>query len=274
MSLFALPFPVIDPVAFEIGPVVVRWYALSYLVGFIAGWRLAIYLARRSPIRPNGDDADAFITWAIIGTILGGRLGYIIFYNSEVYLANPLAALRVWEGGMAFHGGLVGMILAMYLFARVRGFAFLAMGDLVAAVVPIGLFFGRIANFVNAELYGRVSDVPWAVTFPTGGGLARHPSQLYEAILEGLVLFIVMMVMMRSRRLRARPGTIGGTFLMLYGLFRFLIEFVREPDSQLGFLWLGATMGQLLSIPMILIGLALVIWARPVPADEQIPKPA
>ena len=274
MSLFALPFPAIDPVAFELGPLVVRWYALSYLVGFVAGWRLAIYLARRSPIRPNGEDADAFIVWAIIGVILGGRLGYVLFYNLPVYAENPLSALWIWEGDMAFHGGLIGMLLAMYIFARVRGFRFLALGDLIAAVVPIGIFFGRIANFIHGELYGRVSDVSWAVTCPAGGGLPRHPSQLYEAFLEGLVLFIVMMVMMRSQRLRARPGTIGGTFLMLYGLFRFLVEFVREPDAQLGFLWLGATMGQILSVPMILLGLALVIFARPVPADEPAPKPA
>lgn len=274
MSLFALPFPAIDPVAFELGPLVVRWYALSYLVGFVAGWRLAIYLGRRSPIRPNGEDADAFIVWAIIGVILGGRLGYVLFYNLPAYTENPLSALRIWEGGMAFHGGLIGMLLAMYLFARVRGFRFLALGDLVAAVVPIGIFFGRVANFVNGELYGRVSDVSWAVAFPAGGGLPRHPSQLYEAFLEGLVLFIVMMVMMRSQRLRARPGTIGGTFLMLYGLFRFLVEFVREPDEQLGFLWLGATMGQLLSVPMILLGLALVIFARPVPVEDPAPKAA
>ena len=274
MSLFALPFPAIDPVAFELGPLVVRWYALSYLVGFVAGWRLAIYLGRRSPIRPNGEDADAFIVWAIIGVILGGRLGYVLFYNLPVYADNPLSALRIWEGGMAFHGGLIGMLLAMYIFARVRGFRFLALGDLIAAVVPIGIFFGRIANFVNGELYGRVSDVSWAVEFPAGGGLPRHPSQLYEAFLEGLVLFIVMMVMMRSQRLRARPGTIGGTFLMLYGLFRFLVEFVREPDEQLGFLWLDATMGQLLSVPMILLGLALVIFARPVPVEEPAPKTA
>ncbi|MEM7442095.1 MAG: prolipoprotein diacylglyceryl transferase [Pseudomonadota bacterium] len=274
MSLFALPFPAIDPVAFELGPLVVRWYALSYLVGFVLGWRLAIYYGKRSPIRPNGDDADAFIVWAIIGTILGGRIGYVLFYNPDVYATDPLSALRIWEGGMAFHGGLAGMLIAMYLFARVRGFHFLALGDLVASVVPIGLFFGRIANFINGELYGRASDVSWAVSFPTGGDLPRHPSQLYEAILEGLVLFIVMTIMMRSQRLRTRPGTIGGTFLMLYGLFRFLVEFVREPDAQLGFLWFGATMGQLLSLPMIVIGLALVIWAKPVPVETPNPKPA
>jgi len=262
--VFTLPFPAIDPVAFEIGPVVVRWYALSYLVGFVAGWRLAIGLARRGPIRPTGEDMDAFITWAIIGIILGGRLGYVLFYNLSVYLDDPLAIFQVWEGGMAFHGGLVGAVLAILLFAWSRGISPFAVGDLVAAVVPIGLFFGRIANFINGELYGRASDVPWAIVFPNGGPEPRHPSQLYEAFLEGLVLFVVMMVLATNRKVRLRPGTIAGVFFVLYGSFRFLVEFVREPDAQLGFLWLGATMGQLLSLPMILFGAWLVWRARPV----------
>jgi phosphatidylglycerol:prolipoprotein diacylglycerol transferase len=265
----ALPFPAIDPVAFEVGPLVVRWYALSYLVGFLVGWRLAIVFARRSPIRPNGEDMDAFVTWAIIGVILGGRLGYVLFYNIEVYLQDPLAIFQVWQGGMAFHGGLLGAVVAMIIYARVRGFSPFALGDMVAAVAPIGLFFGRIANFINAELYGRVTDVSWGVVFPGTDGQPRHPSQLYEAFLEGLVLFIVMLILVRRRSILLRPGTVAGVFLILYGLFRFLVEFVREPDAQLGFLWLGATMGQILSLPMILIGVWMVWRARPVAPDQR-----
>ncbi|HET8729329.1 MAG TPA: prolipoprotein diacylglyceryl transferase [Alphaproteobacteria bacterium] len=265
-----IPFPAIDPVAFEIGPFVVRWYALAYLAGFIGGWRYCIHLARVAPVGPTPQDMDDFLTWAVIGTILGGRLGYVLFYNLPFYLENPLEALKVWHGGMSFHGGLLGVILAMILFALRRGFSPFAIGDIVAAAAPIGLFFGRLANFVNGELYGRATDLPWGVVFPHGGPLPRHPSQLYEAVLEGLVLFILLLVLAHRQALRRRPGIVGGVFLIGYGVSRFLVEFVREPDAHLGFLWLGATMGQLLSLPMIAVGLAFV-WrgcARP-PAVER-----
>lgn len=259
--MYAIAFPPIDPVALEIGPIVIRWYALAYMAGFLIGWRYAMALAERAPIRPSARDMDDFLTWAVIGVILGGRLGYVLFYNFDRFLSAPLDALKVWEGGMSFHGGLIGIITAMILFAWRRGFSPFAIGDIVAAVGPIGLFLGRLANFVNGELYGRPTDVPWGVVFPGAPDAPRHPSQLYEAALEGVVLFIILAVLARRRSIRMRPGVIGGVFLAGYGFFRFLVEFVREPDAQLGFLWLGATMGQILSLPMIVIGLGMVVWA-------------
>lgn len=256
-----LTYPLLDPVAFQIGPIVVRWYALAYLAGFIGGWRYCIWLANQTRGRPNGRDMDDFLTWAVIGTILGGRLGYVIFYNPGYFLQHPADIVKVWEGGMAFHGGLLGVIVAMALFARRRGFSPLSIGDLVACAAPIGLFFGRIANFINGELYGRATDSSWGVVFPHAGPQPRHPSQLYEALLEGLVLFLLLFVLARIAAVRMRPGLLAGLFLSGYGLARFLVEFVREPDPQLGFLWLGATMGQMLSLPMLLVGLGLMAYA-------------
>lgn len=254
-----IPFPDIDPIALQIGPFAIRWYALAYLVGFIAGWRYCLHLARLTPFRPHRADLDDYLTWAVVGTILGGRIGYVLFYNLPYYLENPLAALRVWEGGMSFHGGMLGVILALILFALKRGFSPFALGDVIAAAAPIGLFFGRIANFINAELWGRTTDLPWGVVFPGAGPLPRHPSQIYEALLEGLVLFLVLFYLAHRKDLRARPGIVGGAFLIGYGICRFLVEFVREPDAHLGFLWFGATMGQLLSLPMIAVGI-IFIW--------------
>jgi phosphatidylglycerol:prolipoprotein diacylglycerol transferase len=201
----------------------------------------------------------------VVGVILGGRLGYVLFYNTGYYLNNPLEALAVWHGGMSFHGGMLGVVAAIFLFSHKRGFSPLALGDLISCAVPIGLFFGRIANFVNAELWGRVTDVSWGVIFPgeRAGGLPRHPSQLYEAALEGLVLFIVLAVLAHRPAIRNRPGTLGGIFLAGYGLSRIFVEHFREPDPQLGYLLGGnVTMGQILSLPMVLIGLALIVIAR------------
>jgi phosphatidylglycerol:prolipoprotein diacylglycerol transferase len=221
-----------------------------------------MWLARSGPARPNAQDFDDFLPWAVVGVILGGRLGYVLFYNLPHYLQNPLEALMVWQGGMAFHGGLAGIILAILLHARKAGFSPFAMGDLIACAGPIGLFFGRIANFINGELYGRASDVPWAVEFPRGGFVPRHPSQLYEAALEGLVLFVVLFALARVPAVRSRPGVLSGVFLAGYGLARFAVEVFREPDPQLGFLFAGATMGQLLSLPMIAAGVIMTVWAR------------
>ncbi|HSK41100.1 MAG TPA: prolipoprotein diacylglyceryl transferase [Arenibaculum sp.] len=261
--MLAIAFPNIDPVAIQIGPLAIRWYALAYLVGFVAGWRYCMRLAGKDPHPPSPRDFDDFLTWAVVGVILGGRLGYVLFYNFPYYAANPLQALAVWQGGMAFHGGLLGVVAAILLFSRYRGIPALALGDLVAAAAPIGLFFGRIANFVNGELFGRATDVPWAVVFPRGGPEPRHPSQLYEAGLEGLVLFAVLYVLARRPDIRARPGMIAGVFFIGYGLSRITVEFFREPDPQLGFLLGGhATMGQLLSIPMVLLGIGLLLYAR------------
>ena len=266
--MLALAFPAIDPVAFQIGPIVIRWYALAYLAGFVLGWRYCLHLARANPGRPSVEDFDDFLTWAVVGVILGGRLGYVLFYNLPFYLENPLDALMVWHGGMSFHGGLLGVIAAILLFCWKRGISPFAFGDLIAAAAPIGLFFGRIANFINGELYGRpATDVPWAFVFPRDPlQVPRHPSQLYEAVLEGAVLFVVLAIAVRMPAVRQRPGMAAGIFFIGYGLSRIIAEFFREPDAQLGFLYAGATMGQLLSLPMVLFGVWLVAYARRHPA--------
>jgi phosphatidylglycerol:prolipoprotein diacylglycerol transferase len=256
-----MDFPAIDPVLFEIGPFAVRWYGLAYLVGFVAGWRYAIRLARRVPdLKPTDRDVDDFLVWAVVGTVIGGRLGYVLFYQPGVAAADPLSVIRIWEGGMSFHGGLAGVAVAMIVFARARAAEPLALSDLIAAAAPIGLFFGRIANYINAELYGRPTDVPWGVIFPTGGPLPRHPSQLYEAALEGLLLFVVLFVLTRRQSIMRRPGILTGVFVTGYGLSRFMVEFFREPDPQLGYLVFGTTMGQLLSLPMIVAGAGLILY--------------
>ncbi|GAB3118654.1 prolipoprotein diacylglyceryl transferase [Novispirillum itersonii] len=268
-----LQFPAFDPIALQIGPLALRWYALAYIAGLVGGWQLMKRLARTltadGRVRVTGEQVDDLLTWVTLGVILGGRLGYVLFYKPSFYFANPSEILQVWQGGMAFHGGLLGVILAMVLFARRHKLPFLAIGDMVATVVPLGLLFGRLANFINGELWGRPSDVAWAMVFPHGGPLPRHPSQLYEAALEGLVLLVLMLVLFYTRPvLRNRHGALGGIFLIGYGAARFTVEFFREPDSFLGLLWAGASMGQLLSLPMIAVGVALLVWAlrRPVPA--------
>ena len=272
MPVLALPLPAIDPVAVQLGPFAIRWYALAYIAGLIGGWFYARRLARNERLwadvpRPTPDHIDDMIVWVALGVVLGGRVGYVLFYNFEEYLADPLEMLAIWRGGMSFHGGLLGAILAILLFARRRGLNGLAMLDLAAAVTPIGLFFGRIANFINGELWGRPApDFPYAVVFPDGGPIPRHPSQLYEAFAEGLVLFAVMAFAVQWFGFR-RPGLIGGIFVLGYATARIACEFFREPDPQLGFLFGssvaalggGITMGMLLSVPMALVGL-LAIW--------------
>ena len=254
-----MTFPSIDPVAFSFGPFVVRWYALAYLVGLVAGWQWCMAMARRDLSAPCPEFFDEFLSWAVVGVILGGRLAYVLFYNLPQYLADPLEALKVWHGGMSFHGGMIGVIAAAYLFTRKKKIPFFAFTDLLACVTPIGLGLGRLANFVNGELFGRVTDAPWGVVFPRGGALPRHPSQLYEAAAEGALLLLVMFFLSRQPKIRAHTGTLSGTFLTLYGIFRLAIEFFREPDAQLGFLFAGATMGQLLCIPMIVVGGVILV---------------
>ena len=261
--MFAIPFPMIDPVLVEIGPIAIRWYALAYIAGILLGWRLARVLVQRSPQVATPDQVDEFITWVTLGVILGGRLGYVLFYRPGYYLTAPWEALAVWHGGMSFHGGALGVIVATFLFARRNGLDWVAFADRVVCVVPIGLFFGRIANFINGELWGRVTDVPWAMVFPTGGPDPRHPSQLYQAGLEGLCLFALLMILARSEAIRSRPGILSGTFLVGYGVARTIGEFFRQPDAHLGFLFAEATMGQLLSLPMILAGAWLILRAKP-----------
>jgi phosphatidylglycerol:prolipoprotein diacylglycerol transferase len=254
----ALPFPAIDPVAVEIGPLVIRWYALAYLAGLILGWLLARSLARLPPRAVKPADVDDFLTWATLGVVLGGRLGYVLFYKPGYYLAHPLEALAIWHGGMSFHGGLLGVVVAGILFCRMRRLPTLAFADLIFTVAPIGLCLGRIANFINGELAGRVSDVPWAMVFPGYGPLPRHPSQLYQAALEGLLLFAILALLAMRPAVRARAGMLSGAFLVGYAVFRSVGELFREPDAHLGFLLGGLTMGQLLSLPMLVVGILLI----------------
>jgi len=259
-TVLALAFPSIDPVLVSIGPLTIRWYALAYLAGFIGGWWLCLRLARaRGREFPQPKDFDDFLAWAVIGTIVGGRLGYVFFYQGDYYLSRPSEALQIWQGGMSFHGGMLGVIVAALAFTRRRKLSFFAFTDVLAVVAPIGLGLGRLANFVNGELFGRASDVTWAVVFPRGGDLPRHPSQLYEAALEGVFLLVIMLCLFHAPRLREKTGLLSGSFLGLYALFRFGVEFFREPDPQLGFLFGGATMGQLLCLPMVAVGVVLVL---------------
>jgi phosphatidylglycerol:prolipoprotein diacylglycerol transferase len=288
--LLALPFPAIDPVAVAIGPITIKWYALAYIVGLLGGW----YYARRLVAadrywgvvrRPSLNDIDDLIVWVALGVVLGGRLGYVLFYNLPLYLADPIEILAIRNGGMSFHGGFLGAVLAMVLFARARKLQALTLLDLAGVVVPIGLFFGRIANFVNGELWGRIApDFPYAIVFPTGGPLPRHPSQLYEAATEGALLFVVMLVAVRANGFR-KPGLMGGIFVLGYALARTFCEFFREPDRQLGYLfgtetWStgGITMGMVLCVPMALVGLTVVVLAlrgttRPRVAAEDVVVP-
>jgi len=265
LVLPVIPFPRIDPVLIHIGPLAVRWYALAYIVGIIAGgfYARAIITAQRlwggaAPLTVV--DFDDFVIWVTLGIILGGRAGYVLFYNLPHFAAHPVEIVELWKGGMSFHGGFIGCVVAVVLFAWRRGVSALSLGDVTTAVAPIGLFLGRIANFINGELWGRPTDVAWAMIFPNGGPIPRHPSQLYEAGLEGLVLFAVLAALVRFGALR-RPGLVTGAFALGYGDARILCELFREPDAQLGFLWGGLTMGMLLCIPLILAGFALIAYA-------------
>jgi phosphatidylglycerol:prolipoprotein diacylglycerol transferase len=282
--LSVLPFPSIDPVIFEIGPYALfglelgpfalRWYALAYIVGILLAWRYMLRLVRNDRLwsttpRPTQLDIDDFVLWGTLGIILGGRLGYVLFYNPAFYLANPGEALAIWDGGMSFHGGFSGTVVAMILFAWKRGLSVWTMFDLAGCAAPIGLFFGRLANFINSELWGRPSDVPWAVVFPTGGPEPRHPSQLYEAALEGVVLFLVLRLLSHRFHLLRKRGFLAGAFAFGYGIARSIAELYRVPDAHIGYLSGFLTMGILLSMPMILAGLAAMIWAARRPAEAE-----
>ncbi len=249
----------LDPIALQIGPLALRWYSLAYIAGILAAWWLLLRMVKRPGSPMTAKHVDDLITWATLGVILGGRLGYVLFYNPAQYLADPLAALKLWEGGMAFHGGLAGVIIAMLLYARSQGLSALRILDYVAVVTPIGLFLGRLANFINGELWGRPTDGTWGIIFPDAGPEPRHPSQLYEAALEGLLLLVILKLLFWLTDARLKPGLLGGIFLTGYGLSRFAIEFFREPDAQLGVLSFGLTMGQTLSLPLIAVGLYLLV---------------
>lgn len=254
-----LTYPHIDPEIFRIGPLAVRWYGMMYLLGFVAAYLLIRVLARRRGLPLTKEGVSDLLFYGVLGVIVGGRLGYVLFYNLSFYLENPLQVFAVWEGGMSFHGGLLGVVVATLLFCLRRKLPLLLTGDVLVTAATVGLGLGRIGNFINAELYGRVTDVPWGMVFPGGGPEPRHPSQLYEAALEGPVLLLILWWLHRRG---ARPGIPFFTFFLLYGSFRFIVEFFRQPDAHLGFLWGGATMGQLLSLPMILFGLLGLLWVR------------
>ena len=240
-----------DPVAFQIMSFEIRWYSLAYILGIIIGWILCkkIFI-KNLDINQKFDD---YITYLIIGIIIGGRLGYVLFYNFSYYINNILDIFKIWQGGMSFHGGLLGIIVASILFAKKNNQDLFVYTDLVSLVAPIGIFFGRLANFINSELYGKVTEVPWAVTFIQVDNLSRHPSQLYEAFFEGIILFILLLYF-RNKNFLAKPGLISGLFLIFYSVFRFCIEFFRVPDEQIGYLIFNLSMGQIISLVFIMIG--------------------
>ncbi|MBV8096985.1 MAG: prolipoprotein diacylglyceryl transferase [Acetobacteraceae bacterium] len=259
-----LVFPQFDPVLVHIGPLAIRWYALAYIAGLVLGWRLLRMLVRQAPAVATQEQADDFLTWATLGVVLGGRLGYVLFYQLAHYLAEPWQIFAVWQGGMSFHGGALGVAVAILLFCWRNHVPVLGFADRVAVCAPIGLGLGRVANFINGELWGRPAPdwLPWAMIFPGGAGpIPRHPSQLYQAFLEGLVLFTVLFLLSRRDWARARSGFLTGSFLGGYGIARIIGECFREPDVFLGYLIGGATMGQLLSIPMVIAGVALILWS-------------
>jgi phosphatidylglycerol:prolipoprotein diacylglycerol transferase len=270
MPIFQPPVPWqslgLDPVALSFGPLVIRWYSLAYIVGILGGWWLLGRMLRRPGAPMDRRDLDDLVTWCTLGVILGGRLAYVIFYDPRQYLADPAAVFRLWEGGMSFHGGLAGVVIAIMLLARARGRPALRILDYAAVVTPLGLLLGRLANFVNGELWGRPTDGSWGMIFPNAGPLPRHPSQLYEAALEGLLLFLLLNLLFWRTDARLRPGLLGGLFIFLYGVARFVVEWFREPDAGLGTLSFGLTMGQTLSVPMIVCGLWLVARALRRPA--------
>lgn len=260
-----IPFPQIDPVAFAVGPVQIHWYALAYLAGFMLGWAYAVHLLKKygtaSPFKPV--QVEDVLPWCIAGVILGGRIVYTLVYNPVLYMHNPGDAFKIWQGGMSFHGGLIGVIVAIALYARAKKLPFLAITDVAAALTPIGLFLGRIANFVNGELYGRATTLPWGVVFPDGGPLPRHPSQLYEALMEGALLFVILNILARRKDAWTKHGLLSGIFLIGYGISRLVVECVREPDQQMGYFAGVLTMGQILCVPMLIAGVWIVMrWNR------------
>ena len=269
-------YQMLDPVALSLGPIQIRWYGIAYILGFVFAGIIIWRTSKRWKLRMDEDALYVVLLGIVLGIILGARLGYVVFYGDGYYLQHPLKILAFNEGGMSFHGGLVGVLVGGIVSARITGIPFLTLADMGAIAAPIGLFFGRCANFINGELWGAVTDASWGVVFGgAAGNLPRHPTQLYEAVLEGILLFCILYAL--SRRVPARPrGTFLGAFLVCYGIFRFAIEFVRQPDAQLGYLWGGwLTMGQVLCTPMILLGVGLLVYAsvRKLP-QLGIPEPA
>ena len=273
-----LVFPDFSPVLVQLGPLVIRWYALAYIVALVIGWRVMRRIAVRPPAVATPLQVDDFLTWATLGVVLGGRLGYVLFYQPGLYLAHPAAILELWHGGMSFHGGMLGVVVALIVYTRRHGLSLLGFADRLAAVVPIGLGLGRVANFVNGELWGRPAPprLPWAMIFPRVDDIPRHPSELYEALLEGVLLLGAMLLLAARVRVRERAGLLTGCFLLGYACLRAFAEHFRQPDAFLNYLAFGTTMGQLLCIPMGIAGLGLIAYARrgPVLAPMALPDPA
>ncbi len=271
-----LVFPEFDPVLVHLGPLAIRWYALAYIVALVLGWQLMRRMALRSPQVATTLQVDDFLTWATLGVVLGGRLGYILFYQPSLYFAHPASIFELWHGGMSFHGGMLGVVMALVLYTRRRGIDLLGFADRLAVVVPIGLGLGRIANFINGELWGRPApaSLPWAMIFPRVDDVPRHPSELYEALLEGVLLLSVMLVLASRRSVRERAGLLTGVFLLGYAILRAFAEHFRQPDAFLNYLAFGTTMGQLLCIPMAIAGIGLIVYARRGPPLRPLALPA
>lgn len=266
-----IPYPHIDPVIFRLGPLAVRWYGMMYVIGFVSSYLLVLWQIRKKRLDITRSQVDDLYFYLVLGLLVGGRLGYVLFYNLPYFIERPLEVFILWHGGMSFHGGAIGTFVAGYAVMKKRGINFFRMADVIVPTAPIGLFFGRIANFINGELFGRPSDVPWAMIFPEGGSVPRHPSQLYEAGLEGALLFSILWFYKDRKR---RDGDVFAVFLMCYGCFRFLCEFFREPDVQVGYLFGLITMGQVLSLLMTAIGLFLkfVYLSRSIPQASEPSK--
>lgn len=255
-----IDFPDISPIIFSIGPVAIRWYSMAYLLGIIIGWVLINRNVKKNNLALSKENIEDFIFYLTLGIVIGGRVGYVLFYGGSAFWQNPLQVFEVWKGGMSFHGGVMGVIAATWYFAKKIDYKFLALTDLIVLYAPIGIFFGRIANFINDELWGRITTVPWAVKFPNGGYLPRHPSQLYEAFFEGLVTFVVLNFLWRYKWVREKHGFVSSLFVIFYGVFRIAMEQFREPDVQMGFYLKYFTMGQILSIPLVVLGSVVIYF--------------
>lgn len=252
-----LAYPNISPVIFSIGFLDIRWYSMAYLFGIVVAWLMMRFNIKKYQLPISKQQLEDLVFYVTLGIVLGGRLGYVLFYGQEVFLENPFEIFAIWHGGMSFHGGIIGVILALWFGARKMNYSFLSLTDLVALYTPIGIFCGRLANFANDELFGRITDVSWAVRFPNGGYLPRHPSQIYEALLEGVILFVILNLLWQKKWVRRHNGLVSAVFLIGYGSFRLFLEQFREPDAQLGFIWAHLTMGQLLSLPFIVLGIVV-----------------
>jgi len=265
-----IPYPHIDPEIFRIGPIAVRWYGMMYVLGFAGSYLLVLYQAGKKATGITKAQIDDLFFYLVLGLLVGARLGYVVFYNLSFYLANPLEVFVLWHGGMSFHGGAIGTFAFGYWAMRRKGLSFPRVADLIVPTIPVGLFFGRMGNFINAELYGKPSNIPWAMVFPGAGNVSRHPSQLYEAFLEGVVLFVILWIYKDRKK---REGDVFAVFLMLYAVFRIFSEFFREPDAQVGYLFGVVSMGQLLSLAMLLLGLLLKFVFLPRLADKPATGP-